>query len=98
MLNSPTATKSGWSRWSLVGEKPGTRFDMRRLSAFSLSRTDGCHDVPRCSDSREANFPPKIKKSFPETKFIVLSVYDESTVMKERLEAGAEVFMLKRCR
>ena len=41
MLNSTTATRSGWSRWSGAGEKPGTRFDMRWLPGmfgFILTR------------------------------------------------------------
>jgi DNA-binding NarL/FixJ family response regulator len=45
---------------------------------------------------REANVARRIKKSFPETKFIVLSVYDEPTVVRECLEAGAVAFVLKR--
>lgn len=44
----------------------------------------------------EANVARRIKKSFPETKFIVLSFHDEHAAMQECLEAGAAAFVLKR--
>jgi DNA-binding NarL/FixJ family response regulator len=44
----------------------------------------------------EANVARWIKKRFPETGFIVLSVHDEPTVVKECLDAGAAAFVLKR--
>jgi DNA-binding NarL/FixJ family response regulator len=44
----------------------------------------------------EANIARRIKKSFPETKFIVLSVHDELAAAEECVEAGAHGFVLKR--
>ena len=42
------------------------------------------------------NVARRIRKSFPETKFIVLSVHDEPEAANECLEAGAAAFVLKR--
>jgi DNA-binding NarL/FixJ family response regulator len=43
-----------------------------------------------------SNVARRMKKGFPETKFIVLSVHDEPEAAKECLEAGAAAFVLKR--
>ncbi len=42
------------------------------------------------------NIARQLKKLFPDLKLIVLSIHDESTVLKEALAAGAEGFVLKR--
>jgi len=42
------------------------------------------------------NIARQIKKSYPETKFIVLSVHDEPEAAKECVEVGAAAFVLKR--
>jgi DNA-binding NarL/FixJ family response regulator len=46
--------------------------------------------------AKEANVARRVKKSFPQTKFIVLSIHDEPAAVKECLEAGATAFVLKR--
>lgn len=46
--------------------------------------------------SAEANVARGIKETFPETRFIVLSIHDEPAAVQECLEAGAAAFVLKR--
>lgn len=66
------------------------------LAAVENSRPDLIVVDLSMSVSREANVARRIKKSYPETKFIVLSVHDEPTAVQECLEAGAAAFVLKR--
>lgn len=48
------------------------------------------------SVSREPNVARWIGKCLPETKFVVLSIHDESEAVTECVEAGASAFVLKR--
>jgi DNA-binding NarL/FixJ family response regulator len=66
------------------------------LAAVETSRPDLIVVDLSMRVSGEANVARRIKKSFPETKFIVLSVHDEPTAVQECLEAGAAAFVLKR--
>ena len=43
----------------------------------------------------EAGIAQEIKEAFPELKFIILSVHDESTVIDEVMSAGASGYVLK---
>jgi DNA-binding NarL/FixJ family response regulator len=47
--------------------------------------------------SDEVNVARKIKRLFPDLKFIILSVHDETTAVNEVMSAGAAGFVLKRC-
>jgi DNA-binding NarL/FixJ family response regulator len=44
----------------------------------------------------EINVARRIRNSFPEAKFIILSIHDEMVAINECLEAGAAGFVLKR--
>jgi len=44
----------------------------------------------------ELNIVRSMKKRFPETKLIILSVHHEQTAIDECIEAGADGFVLKR--
>ena len=46
--------------------------------------------------TREVNIARCLKKSFPMTKLIILSVHDEPVAINECMEAGAAGFVLKR--
>ncbi|HUU49898.1 MAG TPA: response regulator transcription factor [Nitrospinota bacterium] len=46
--------------------------------------------------SGESNIVVKIKSCYPDLKFIVLSVHDESAIAKEMISSGASGFVLKR--
>lgn len=45
---------------------------------------------------KEINIARRLKKTFPDIKLIILSVHDESTAIRECIEAGAAGFVLKR--
>lgn len=44
----------------------------------------------------EINIARRLHTTFPEIKFIILSVHDESSAINECMEAGAKGFVLKR--
>jgi DNA-binding NarL/FixJ family response regulator len=46
--------------------------------------------------AEEAGIAQKMKNTFPELQFVILSVHDESTVIDEVMSAGASGFVLKR--
>jgi DNA-binding NarL/FixJ family response regulator len=46
--------------------------------------------------SREINVARRLGKTFPDRKFIILSIHDEPAAVEECLEAGAAGFVLKR--
>jgi len=48
------------------------------------------------SASSQVSIAGEIKESYPELKFIILSVHDESTAIDEVMSAGAAGFVLKR--
>ena len=48
------------------------------------------------SDSEPVSIAGEIKESYPELKFIILSVHDEPTAIDEVMSAGAAGFVLKR--
>ena len=68
---------------SLIEAVAGTQFD---LVIADLS-------FPACS---EGNVVKLLQRLNPELKSIILSVYDEQTVVNECLAAGAKGFVLKR--
>ena len=46
--------------------------------------------------SSQVNIARRLKTKFPESKFIILSIYDDHAAINECLEAGACGFVLKR--
>ena len=46
--------------------------------------------------SSQINVARRLSSKFPDTKFIILSIHDESVAVNECLEAGAAGFVLKR--
>lgn len=46
--------------------------------------------------AQEINIARRLKKAFPETKLIILSVHDEWTAINECIEAGAMGYVFKR--
>jgi len=46
--------------------------------------------------TKEINIARRLKKTFPATKLIILSVHDEPAAITECMEAGAAGFVLKR--
>lgn len=46
--------------------------------------------------SGEVNVAREIKNRYPELKFLILSIHDEGTAVREAMSAGASGFILKR--
>jgi DNA-binding NarL/FixJ family response regulator len=46
--------------------------------------------------TKEVNIARRLKKTFPTTKLIILSIHDEPAAIDECMEAGAAGFVLKR--